>query len=145
MAHPNFEWINKTTDDELLRKLQEEISRKYENEFEKIFRQGTANNSSWSMDDFEAQFADTFAPPPRDKPKRFSPEVARAAHSEDFYTFAAQKLGVHRDLAKALVHRRLYGALSSEIAQVLISNSTIPEVRTSCEALYDSLNPRGPR
>lgn len=71
--------------------------------------------------------------------KVFSAQVHTLAKTEYFATWAGTRLGVTPEIAKAIIHRRLIGSPPSEIAEVIAKNSSIAEVRNSCETYLNDL------
>lgn len=139
---------DKMSPDEILRKIQEDFSKDYEAEFKRTFYYGgDGPKSSFKMEDFEASFNTHFDPDPvSETRKSFTAKHHSIGKQAYFHDWCATRLGVTREIAKSLTHRRLYGAAPSEIALVLAKHSTILEVRSTCETYLNDHNiSRGPR
>lgn len=66
--------------------------------------------------------------------KTFSPQTHTTAKLPYFHDWVATRLGVPRDVAKSLVMQRLYGTPPDEIARIIAANTSLPEIKSACEA-----------
>lgn len=86
---------------------------------------------------WDAQFMETEY---RKKGKKvFSAQTLMAANTPYFYEWAATRLGVTREVAKRLIHLRCYSASPLQVAEEIAKNSSLPEVRNSCETYINDL------
>lgn len=97
------------------------------------FTTATANKESIKTEDLLRKMREAIDEVEKPAPKQFTDATKRIARTEYFYDWAATRLGVTREIAKSLVHGRLYNTDPRTIAQTLIQYSTLSEVRTSCE------------
>lgn len=112
-----------------------DFRKKLEEDFQRVFKDVIFNGSSTytSTNESTIKAEDLFKKWDTIKPKKFSQETTRLASNPYFYTYVATRLSVPRDVAKRLVHGRLYGMMPCEIANIIKTHTNLSEVRKACE------------